>query len=109
MQLYTISYDKLTKVSTFDQRGNKTGERVERLRLSMHALPLQTARMYQSMMTDHNFTMEPYVSGDEKPSYTHRKQSAAKKQAARPAKSKQSAQNEAARTGDLSAAINEGE
>ncbi|QIG69131.1 hypothetical protein EVB78_097 [Rhizobium phage RHph_N1_15] len=114
MQLYSITYDQVTQISTFDDKGKKTGEREERVRVSMHDLPLQTAQMYRDKMTGLNFVMsaQTAVSNDQPRSHKRdrRDYDATNKSApARPAQpSKQQQINQAAASGDLTAAINNG-
>lgn len=110
MQLYSITYDQLTKISVFDDKGNKSGEREERVRVSMHDLPLQTAQMYRGKMTGLNFVMTEQTVANEAPRTNRRERSEStgtQRAAARPAQpSQQSKINQAAATGDLAAAIN---
>lgn len=113
MQLYSIEYDQLTLISVFDAKGKKTGDREERVRVSMHDLPLQTAQMYRSKMTGLNFVLiaQTAVSNEQPRSYKRDRRAhedtSAQRAAARPSQpSKQQQINQAAATGDMTAAIN---
>jgi hypothetical protein len=112
MQLYTITYDYVTRISTFDAKGNKTGDREERVRVSMHDLPLQTAQMYRGKMTGLNFVMTAQTAVSSEQPRSHKRErreysAPTPSAAARPAQpSKQQQINQAAATGDLTAAIN---
>ncbi|OCP22001.1 MULTISPECIES: hypothetical protein [unclassified Ensifer] len=113
MQLYSITYDQLTLISVFDDKGNRTGEREERVRVSMHDLPLQTAQMYRGKMTGLNFEMTAQTAvSNEQPRTSKRdrrvhEDTSVQRAAARPAQpTKQQQINQAAATGDMTAAIN---
>ncbi|WP_276122612.1 hypothetical protein [Pararhizobium qamdonense] len=115
MQLYSIEYDQLALISTFDDKGNKVGEEEKRVRVTMNDLPLQTAQMYRGKMTGLNFIMTEQVrSHNERPrSYKRDRRdtdTSTQRAAARPSQpaqpSKQSQINQAATTGDMTAAIN---
>ncbi|TDW20516.1 hypothetical protein EV128_125146 [Rhizobium azibense] len=115
MQLYSITYDQLTLISTFDDKGNKTGDREERVRVSMHDLPLPTAQMYRSKMTGLNFVMvaQTAVSNEQPRTYKRerrREDTSTQRAAARPAQpakpTKQEQINQAAATGNMAAGIN---
>jgi hypothetical protein len=112
MQLYSIEYDQVTQISTFDSKGVKVSDREERVRVAMHNLPLQTAQMYRGKMTGLNLTMTAEIAGQEQPrSYARGKRKPHEQHTAAPAASpakpsKQSQINQAAATGNLAAAIN---
>ncbi len=113
MQLYSITYDQLTLVSVFDEKGKKIADREERVRVSMHDLPLSTACMYRDKMTGLNFEMRAQTPGQsEQPrSYKrdHRREDAkvnSARAAARPSQPSKQQINQAAASGDLTAAIN---
>lgn len=116
MQLYSIEYDQLTLISVFDANGNKTGDRQERVRVSMNDLPLQTAQMYRNRMKGLNFVMTAQIPGRDEPrSYRKRNNyqeqprepKKVKSATAGPAKpSKEEQRKQAAQTGDMTAAIN---
>ncbi|AGC36104.1 hypothetical protein B7L88_gp060 [Rhizobium phage RHEph10] len=112
MQLYSITYDQVTQISTFDGKGNKIGDREERIRVSMHDLPLQTAQMYRGKMTGLNFVMTAQTAISNEQPRSHKRDrrdysASTQSAAARPAQpSKQQQINQAAATGDLTAALN---
>jgi hypothetical protein len=112
MQLYSITYDQLTLISTFDSKGKKTGDREERVRVSMHDLPLSTAQMYRGKMSGLNFVMVAQTAISNEQPRAHRRdrrehESGSQRAAARPAQSSRQSQiNQAAETGDMTAAIN---
>lgn len=114
MQLYSITYDQLTLIATFDAMGNKTGDREERVRVSMHDLPLSTAQMYRDKMTGLNFVMTAQTPGQSEQPRTYKRDRRREdskvhtaRAAARPAQPSQQSQiNQAAVTGDMTAALN---
>ncbi|MBX4911415.1 hypothetical protein HJA82_29315 [Rhizobium bangladeshense] len=114
MQLYSITYDQVTLISVFDSKGKKTGDREERVRVSMHDLPLQTAQMYRGKMSGLNFVMTAQTAISSEQPRSHKRDrrdygATSKSAAARPAQpSKQQQINQAAASGDMTAAINNG-
>ncbi|OWZ90456.1 hypothetical protein B9J07_28130 [Sinorhizobium sp. LM21] len=111
MQLYTVHFTTKQVVSQFNDRGVKTGEYEIDYPQTLHALPLSTCQGYKKFG---NWRIEPYYSDATKRPVESRKQNsnfrgttpAAKKAA--PAKPKTSSISNAARTGDLAAAISAG-
>lgn len=114
MQLYTVHFTTKQIVSQFDAKGRKTGEYEMDYPQTLHALPLSTCQGYKKFG---NYRIEPYYADASKRPVQSSKQSASfrgsvpsGKKAASPAKSVptgKSVQN-AARTGDLAAAISAG-
>jgi len=47
MQLYTVILENKHLISTFDEKGRKTGERTELIKQTICDLPLPTAEMYR--------------------------------------------------------------
>lgn len=119
-QLYTVTFSQMKKVSRFDTKGNKISDTVELIPVTMRDLPLQTAQMYKRTQKYGTCEITPQApsTGERERRYdrgnfsTRSKSGSGQskkpaKQAARPAPA--SSLQEAARTGDMSAAINAGE
>ncbi|MBD9511524.1 hypothetical protein IB265_32735 [Ensifer sp. ENS10] len=111
MQLYTVHFTTKQVVSQFNDKGVKTGEYTMDYPQTLHALPLSTCQGYKKFG---NWRIEPYYSDATKRPVESRKQRtdfrgstpAAKKAA--PKSAPKSSVGNAARTGDLAAAINAG-
>jgi hypothetical protein len=114
MQLFSIEYDQLTLVSNF-ANGVYVDMTELRERKRMYDLPLQTAHMYRERMVGLNFRMWAQAAESEEPAQKRRRQTQHHQVERDPpatrkavGKSKQQSINEAASSGDLSAAINVG-
>jgi hypothetical protein len=114
-QLYTVRFTTKTLVKKFDARGKLIGEGELSSPITFTALPLATAQSYS--MCD-NFVLEKYVPDARGSGKTHGWGEAATKKfqrhrpapassSSKPVKAKAPAHS-AARTGDLSAALNVG-
>lgn len=111
MQLYRIEYDQLTHVSKFDAKGNLLERVEERVRVSMNDLPLPTAIMYREKMQGLNFKMAPQEIARETPrtNRQHKTFERTEKRAvsnAPAAPTREQKVKEAAKAGDMTAAIN---
>lgn len=115
MQLYTVIIQQQSIVSSFDSKGNKTSEESKMIEVTIRDMPDATARMYKS--TDPHGTCQIIAQSASIPSarndrseYKRSDRNYAPARSHAPANtskpSRQSAINQAAVTGDLSAAIN---
>lgn len=113
--LYTVNMTTKKLISRFDARGNKIDDYEEKISVSFHDLPLQTAQMYaeknpgcvEIVAQTQTFGDRRSVSGG-KTSYKPREfassaPASGKRAAPKPAVNK----HDAARTGDLAAALNQ--
>jgi hypothetical protein len=113
MQLYSIEFDQLTLSSEADAAGNMVSSET-RTRKRISDLPLQTMAMYREKMTGLNFVSEAQteVSNDpvkrERRTYSHNGAAKAPPVGTTLVKSHQEKINDAAASGDLTAAINMG-
>lgn len=114
MQLYTVVLENKHMISTFDEKGRKTGERMEFIKQTICDLPHSTALMYQSKDAGRVTVIKQDMSSsnrDNRRDISTRKvrstpsavTTTKKAPAARPT---QSAVQHAAATGNLTAAIN---
>jgi len=55
---YTVHMEREQRISVFDTKGRKTGEKVERIPISFHDLPLSTAEAYRKKFPDANVRIE---------------------------------------------------
>ncbi|WLR90882.1 hypothetical protein [Shinella zoogloeoides] len=116
MQLYTVVLETKHLISTFNEKGQKIGQRTETIRQTICDLPHSTAMMYRTKdaasVTVTKQDMSDFGRGDGRRDIAQRsqKRSAApitttkKAPAARPAQ--QTSVQQAAATGNMTAAIN---
>jgi hypothetical protein len=121
MQFYTVVLQNLHMVSRFDAKGRKIGETHTWVEQTMHDLPLQTAQMYIDKDTTGKAKMFPQEPtrrvtehrrhevrfGDVKAGKSMRAEPVRTAAAKKPAVTPASKTHEAARTGDMAAAINQ--
>lgn len=114
MQLYTVVLETKHVISTFDAKGNKTGEKTDLIKHTIADLPHSTAMMYKTKdaasVTVIKQDMSDFGRGNGRRDIAQRSQKRAaapitttkKAPAARPASTVQ----QAAATGNMTAAIN---
>ena len=123
MQLYTVKFDQARLVSKFDAKGNKIADQTIMVRQTIADLPLPTAQMYKQ--TDTHGTVEIIrqdmsafgrngISEKRKHQVEFADVKSGRSSRAEPARTTKTAapapdRHKAARTGDMSAAINAGE
>lgn len=112
--LYTVNMTTKKLISQFDSRGNKIGDYEEKVSVSFHDLPLQTAKMYEEKNPGCvEIVAQAQTYGDRRQitsggAYKPRAVNASPASSKRPAASKPAAsKHDAARTGDLAAALNQ--
>ncbi|SCW95820.1 hypothetical protein [Ancylobacter rudongensis] len=108
--LYTVRYTTKSIVTKYDGRGNKVGTYTDDVPVVITALPHITAMQYKDC---DNFKIEPYFAdpgrGEPAPRRTHAESSGRERTRAPTTKpAGKPSVNDAARTGDLAAAINGG-
>lgn len=113
MQLYTVILQQPKMVSRFDHRGKLISDTTEYVQLTIRDLPYQTAKMYQT--TDSQGTCEIIAQersleafGRKTSFKFDRKPIATEKKATAKTSAPKVDKHAAARTGDMSAAINRG-
>lgn len=114
MQLYTVKMTTKQIVSRYDDKGVKVEELVMDIPVTFHDLPLQTAQMYREKNPDGNVQIVQQIgvlnSERARPAQfaSTRSRSESTPRASSPTKSKPAKSNvaDAARSGDMSAAIN---
>ena len=117
MTLYTVKMTTLKIVSRFDGKGQKIGEYTTEIPVTMHDLPHKTALAYQEVNPNGNVQIIRQLSVVDEPHRRQRDLPATERRAAsfgtktmRQARTEQSTRKsaiqQAAETGDMSAAIN---
>ncbi|QNH71721.1 hypothetical protein V1VFAS_123 [Rhizobium phage V1VFA-S] len=108
MQLYTVHFTTKHVVSQFDDKGRKIGEYTTDIAQTINALPLSTCQGYKKF---DNWRVEPYYADISKRPMESKKQSfnfrGAAPTSGKKAPAASSVKN-AAKTGDLAAAISAG-
>lgn len=119
MQLYTVRFTTKHVVTKYDNRGKPVSSYTDHIQQTIHALPLTTAMQYKDC---DNFTYEPYIAESKSSgkkfdgarqygTYEHgvaskrSQKSHSASSSAVSAKRKVDSAKEAARRGDLSAAV----
>lgn len=114
MQLYTVHMTTKSIVSRFDDKGRKIEEIVSEIPVTFHDLPLQTAHMYRDKNPDGNVRIvaqQGVLDNKRARASEYASRPREERRATKPAASKstspQSSVQNAAQTGDLSAALNQ--
>lgn len=107
MQLYSVYFTMPHIVTKYDKKGKVIDTYTTNISQVIHALPLETAKQYANC---DNYRREPYVMEDKSTRYsrktTHVPISSKQSKSAHPVTIKRRDIENAARTGDLSAALN---